>query len=71
MITLYHSPKTRADSIVWLLEELGVAYALRDVDWRRAVPASAMPPTRTRTARSRPWMTVEKQFSKPAPSPSI
>jgi glutathione S-transferase len=36
MITLYHSPKTRADSIVWLLEELGVAYALRAVDWRRA-----------------------------------
>ena len=37
MITLYHSPNTRAASIVWLLEELGVPYDIHDVDWRRPV----------------------------------
>src|ERR1700677_5156707 len=35
MVTLYHSPQTRSASIVWLLEELGVPYETRLVDWRR------------------------------------
>jgi len=34
MITLYHSPRTRSASIVWLLEELGAPYTTRIVDWR-------------------------------------
>jgi glutathione S-transferase len=36
MITLYHSPMTRSGSIVWLLEELDVAYQTKIVDFRRA-----------------------------------
>ena len=36
MITLYHSPQTRSASIVWLLEELGVVYQTRIVDFRHA-----------------------------------
>jgi len=36
MITLYHSPQTRSGSIVWLLEELGVPYQTKIVDFRRA-----------------------------------
>lgn len=35
MLTLYHCPKTRSNSIVWLLEELGVPYERRVVDIRR------------------------------------
>ena len=36
MLTLYHAPKSRSSSIVWLLEELGVPYEKRIVDIRRA-----------------------------------
>ena len=36
MITLYHSPQTRSGSIFWLLEELGVPYSTKIVDFRRA-----------------------------------
>ncbi len=36
MLTLYHAPKSRSNSIVWLLEELGVPYETRVVDIRRA-----------------------------------
>jgi glutathione S-transferase len=36
MLTLYHAPKSRSSSIVWLLEELGVPYQMRVVDIRRA-----------------------------------
>jgi glutathione S-transferase len=31
-ITLYHHPMTRAANVVWMLEEVGVEYALRYVD---------------------------------------
>lgn len=34
MITLYHSPKSRSASIVWLLEELEVPYQTKVVDFR-------------------------------------
>ncbi len=36
MLTLFHMPKTRSSSMVWLLEELGVPYQIRMVDIRRA-----------------------------------
>ena len=36
MITLYHAPMSRSASIVWLLEELGVPYETRIVDFRHA-----------------------------------
>jgi glutathione S-transferase len=38
MLTLYHAPRTRSVRIVWLLEELGLEYALEKVDFS--------PPTR-------------------------
>lgn len=44
MITLYHSPMTRSASIVWLLEELGVPYETRTVDFRRADGSGARDP---------------------------
>ena len=36
MITLFHAPNTRAGTIVWLLEELGVPYELNRVNLKRA-----------------------------------
>ena len=36
MLTLFHSPKSRSGTIVWLLEELGVPYETKVVDIRRA-----------------------------------
>jgi glutathione S-transferase len=36
MLTLYQFPKSRSDSIVWLLEELGVPYETKTVSIRRA-----------------------------------
>ena len=33
MITLYHAPRTRSVRILWLLEELGVDYDLRPVEF--------------------------------------
>ena len=36
MLTLYQFPKSRSDSIVWLLEELGVPYETKTVNIRRA-----------------------------------
>lgn len=36
MLTLYHAPKSRSSSIVWLLEELGQPYQMRVSDIRRA-----------------------------------
>jgi len=44
MITLFHAPKTRSDSIVWLLEELGVPYETRLSDWRRPDGSGAKDP---------------------------
>lgn len=31
MITLFHAPQSRSSRMIWLLEELGVAYAIRPV----------------------------------------
>jgi glutathione S-transferase len=44
MLTLYHAPKSRSNSIVWLLEELGVPYETRVVDIRRADGTGARDP---------------------------
>ena len=35
MITLYHAPRSRASRFIFLLEELGAPYALKEVDIRR------------------------------------
>ena len=32
-ITVYHAVPTRSCRVVWLLEELGVPYTVRAVDW--------------------------------------
>ena len=34
-ITLYHSPASRAFTAYWMLEELGVAFDIRNVDIRK------------------------------------
>jgi glutathione S-transferase len=36
MLTLFHAPRSRSGSAVWLLEELGVPYETRMVNIRRA-----------------------------------
>ena len=36
VLTLFHAPKSRSGSIVWLLEELGVPYETKIVNIRRA-----------------------------------
>lgn len=41
MLTLYHAPKSRSTRFVWLIEELGVPYDLREVSIRRANPDAA------------------------------
>jgi len=33
MITLFHAPRTRSQKVMWLLEEMGVAYEVRPVDF--------------------------------------
>ena len=35
MITLYHAPRTRSVRILWLLEELGLPYELKKVEFAR------------------------------------
>jgi glutathione S-transferase len=44
MLTLFHFPKSRSNSILWLLEELGVPYKLRVVDIRHADGTGAKDP---------------------------
>lgn len=44
MLTLFHTPKSRSGSIVWLLEELGVPYETRTVNIRRADGSGARDP---------------------------
>jgi glutathione S-transferase len=35
MITVYHAPRTRSFRVVWMLEEMGLPYAVRPVDFPR------------------------------------
>ena len=35
MITLYHAPKTRSFGVLWLLEELGVPFELKRLDFEK------------------------------------
>ena len=44
MLTLFHAPKTRSSTILWLLEELGVPYETRIVEFRRADGGGARDP---------------------------
>ncbi|MGA7541083.1 MAG: glutathione S-transferase family protein [Steroidobacteraceae bacterium] len=44
MLTLYHAPKSRSGSIVWVLEELGVPYATKTINIRRADGSGARDP---------------------------
>ena len=45
MLTLFHAPKTRSSTIVWLLEELGVPYETKIVDIRRGDGGGARDPS--------------------------
>ncbi len=44
MLTLFHAPKSRSGTIVWLLEELRVPYETRVVDIRRGDGSGARDP---------------------------
>ena len=44
MLTLFHAPRTRSGSIVWLLEELSVPYETKVVDIRRGDGGGARDP---------------------------
>jgi glutathione S-transferase len=44
MITLYHAPRSRSSRFIWLLEELGVPYALKLVGIRRGDGSGAADP---------------------------
>ena len=44
MLTLFHAPKSRSGSIVWLLEELGIQYEAKIVDIRRGDGSGARDP---------------------------
>ncbi len=44
MLTLFHAPKSRSGSLVWVLEELGVPYETKIVDIRRADGSGAWDP---------------------------
>jgi glutathione S-transferase len=43
MLTLYHAPLSRSSRIVWLLEELGVDYEIKQVEIRRRNPSAEGP----------------------------
>ena len=36
MLTLYHSPRSRGSRIIWLLEEIGAPYEIKEVPIRRS-----------------------------------
>jgi len=37
MLTLFHAPRSRSTRFIWLLEELGAPYEIREVDVYRAI----------------------------------
>ncbi len=44
MLTLFHAPKSRSSRFIWLIEELGLPYALRVVTIRRGDGSGALDP---------------------------
>ncbi len=44
MLTLFHAPRSRSSRFIWLLEELGVPYALKVVTIRRGDGSGALDP---------------------------
>ncbi|HJS91995.1 MAG TPA: glutathione S-transferase family protein [Steroidobacteraceae bacterium] len=44
MLTLYHAPKSRSATVVWVLEELGVPYQTKIVNIRRGDGSGARDP---------------------------
>ena len=44
MLTLYHHPKSRSTRMIFLLEELGVPYTVKEVDIRRRDGSGALDP---------------------------
>lgn len=45
MITLYHAPKSRSSRFIWLLEELGADYEIKQVTIRRGDGSGALDPS--------------------------
>lgn len=43
MLTLYHAPQSRSTRMIWLLEELGVPYAIRPVSIFRPMTGEGAP----------------------------
>ncbi len=43
MITLFHAPRTRSSRFIWLLEELGVPYEIKQVSIFRPMDGSGAP----------------------------
>jgi glutathione S-transferase len=43
MITLYHSPRSRSSRMIWLLEELGIPYEIRQVSIFRPMSGEGVP----------------------------
>jgi hypothetical protein len=61
MITVYGAPPTRALRVVWMLEEMGLEYEIRQVDFAKrfedteflaASPAGSIPGERTASERN-------------------
>src|ERR1700743_283081 len=62
MLTLYHSPRTRSGSIVWLLEELAVPSATREVDVRRGDGSGTRDPNNPHPHGKVPGLDDDGQF---------
>jgi len=62
MITLYHGPNSRSGSIVWLLEELEVAYETKIVGFRRADGSGARDPSNPHPHGKVPALTDGDEF---------
>ena len=57
MLTLFHAPRSRSFRMLWLLEELGVPYALKVVNIRRGDGSGAADPANPHPHRKVPALT--------------